>query len=103
MIIVSRKLYVYASELYKKSKNSGRPFDVVIIDLTIPGGMGGRETMQKLLEIDPYVKAIVSSGYSDDAVMSNYMNYNFKGVIAKPYRIEELSRTVRSVLAETGE
>lgn len=92
-----------AIELYKKSKNSGRPFDVVIIDLTIPGGMGGRETMQKLLEIDPHVKAIVSSGYSDDAVMSNYTNYNFKGVIAKPYRIEELSRTVRSVLAETGE
>ena len=92
-----------AIELYKKSKNSGRPFDVVIIDLTIPGGMGGRETMQKLLEIDPHVKAIVSSGYSDDAVMSNYTNYNFKGVIAKPYRIEELSKTVRSVLAETGE
>ena len=92
-----------AIELYKKSKNSGRPFDVVIIDLTIPGGMGGRETMQKLLEVDPHVKAIVSSGYSDDAVMSNYTNYNFKGVIAKPYRIEELSKTVRSVLAETGE
>ena len=92
-----------AIELYKKSKNSGRPFGVVIIDLTIPGGMGGRETMQKLLEIDPYVKAIVSSGYSDDAVMSNYTNYNFKGVIAKPYRIEELSRTVHSVLTETGE
>jgi len=92
-----------AIELYKKSKNSGRPFDVVIIDLTIPGGMGGRETMQKLFEVDPYVKAIVSSGYSDDAVMSNYTNYNFKGVIAKPYRIEELSRTVHSVLTETGE
>ncbi|MBM4064788.1 MAG: response regulator [Planctomycetes bacterium] len=92
-----------AIELYKKSKNSGRPFDAVIIDLTIPGGMGGKETMQKLLEIDPHVKAIVSSGYSDDAVMSNYTNYNFKGVIAKPYRIEELSRTVHSVLTETGE
>jgi len=91
-----------AIELYKKSKNSGRPFDVVIMDLTIPGGMGGRETMQKLLEIDPHVRAIVSSGYSDDAVMSNYTNYNFKGVIAKPYRIEELSRTVRMVLSETG-
>lgn len=92
-----------AIELYKKSKNSGRSFDVVIMDLTIPGGMGGRETMQKLLEINPHVRAIVSSGYSDDAVMSNYTNYNFKGVIAKPYRIEELSRTVHSVLAETGE
>lgn len=92
-----------AIELYKKSKNSGRSFDVVIMDLTIPGGMGGRETIQKLLEINPHVRAIVSSGYSDDAVMSNYTNYNFKGVIAKPYRIEELSRTVHSVLAETGE
>src|SRR3989337_4603952 len=60
-----------AIELYKKSKNSGHPFDAVIIDLTIPGGMGGRETMQQLFEVDPYVKAIVSSGYSDDAVISN--------------------------------
>ncbi|MDO8744406.1 MAG: hypothetical protein Q7J76_04800 [Candidatus Brocadiaceae bacterium] len=68
----------------------------------VPGGMGGMETMQKLLEIDPHVRAIVSSGYSDDAVMSNYTNYNFKGVITTPYRIEELSKTVNSMLTETG-
>lgn len=68
----------------------------------MPGGMGGMETMQKLLEIDPHIRAIVSSGYSDDAVMSNYTNYNFKGVIAKPYLIEELSKTVYSMFPETG-
>ncbi|MBI2471893.1 MAG: response regulator [Planctomycetes bacterium] len=88
--------------LYKKSKDSGYPFDAVIIDLTIPGGMGGKETIQKLLEIDPDVKAIVSSGYSDDAIMSDYRKYSFSGVIAKPYRIEELSKTVHMVLSETG-
>ncbi|MDO8142469.1 MAG: response regulator [Candidatus Brocadiales bacterium] len=89
--------------LYKKSKDSGQPFDAVIIDLTIPGGMGGKETIQKLLEIDPDVKAIVSSGYSDDAIMSDYRKYKFSGVIAKPYRIEELSKTVYQVIVERGE
>ncbi|HHT9138360.1 MAG TPA: ATP-binding response regulator, partial [Candidatus Wunengus sp. YC60] len=89
--------------LYKKLKDSGQPFDAVIIDLTIPGGMGGKETIQKLLEIDPDVKAIVSSGYSDDAIMSDYRKYKFSGVIAKPYRIEELSKTVHQVIVERGE
>lgn len=88
--------------LYRKAKDSGRSFDAVIMDLTIPGGMGGKETIQKLFEIDPNVKAIVSSGYSDDAIMSDYRKYNFRGVITKPYRIEELSRTVRRVIAGSG-
>ena len=92
-----------AIALYKKSKDSGYPFDAVIMDLTIPGGMGGKEAIQKLLEIDPNVKAIVSSGYSDDAIMSDYKKYNFSGVITKPYRIEELSKTVHQVIVEMGE
>ncbi|MCL5935739.1 MAG: PAS domain S-box protein, partial [Firmicutes bacterium] len=81
-----------AIELYRIARDAGQSFDVVIMDLTIPGGMGGREAIQKLMEIDPGVKAIVSSGYSSDPVMANHKEYGFSGVIAKPYHIEELNR-----------
>lgn len=78
--------------------NPGTPFDAVIMDLTIPGGMGGREAIMKFLEADPFVKAIVSSGYSNDPVMANYKQYGFSGIIAKPYKIEELGRVLHNVL-----
>lgn len=81
---------VEAIELYKKAKESGEPFDAVILDITIPGGMGGREAIKRLHEIDPGVKAFVSSGYSNDPIMSAYGKYGFIGVIAKPYNIIEL-------------
>ncbi len=84
--------------MYKQSKETGKPFDVVIMDLTIPGGMGGQETIKKLLEIDPEVKAIVSSGYYNDPIMSYYQAYGFSSVIAKPYRITELSKILRDVM-----
>jgi PAS domain S-box-containing protein len=83
-----------ALSLYGKGK-----YDAVILDLTIPGGMGGKETMKALLKADPNVKAIVSSGYSSDPVMSNYKDHGFKDVIAKPYKIEELGEIVRRVIA----
>jgi len=72
---------------------------VVIMDLTIPGGMGGRETLQRLAELDPAVKAIVCSGYSNDPVMAEYGSYGFAGVVAKPYRIRHLVETVSRVIA----
>ena len=75
-------------------------YDVVILDLTIPGGMGGKETMRELLIIDPHVKAIVSSGYSSDPIMSDYRQYGFRDVIEKPYRIEDLEELIRRVIAE---
>ncbi|HEX3034140.1 MAG TPA: PAS domain S-box protein [Thermodesulfobacteriota bacterium] len=87
-----------AVELYRKAKESNRPFDAVIMDLTVPGGMGGKETIEKLKEIDPDVKAVVSSGYSNDPVMAKFADYGFCGVIAKPYKIEELSKTLDKVL-----
>lgn len=90
-----------ATELYKKAIESGEPFDAVIMDLTIAGGMGGKEAIKKLIELDPEVKTIVSSGYSNDPVMSDYKQYGFHGVIAKPYQIEELSDTLSKVI-ETG-
>ncbi len=68
------------------------------MDLTIPGGMGGKEAIQKLLEIDPNVRAIVSSGYSDDPVMAEYRKHGFCGVVAKPYDAETLSEVLHSVI-----
>ena len=87
-----------AIEVYKKARESGRPFDAVIMDLTIPDGVGGKKAIQKLMEIDPGVRAIVSSGYSRDPVMANFRSYGFRGVIAKPYKLTELSRALHEVL-----
>ena len=87
-----------ALALYKQARAAGQPFDAVILDLTIPGGMGGRETMEQLLLIDPAVRAIVSSGYAKDAIMANYQQYGFADVVPKPYKIEELTGTLAEVL-----
>ena len=72
--------------------------DVVILDLTLPGGMGGKEALKKLIEIDPTVNAIVSSGYATDATMSRYQDFGFRGVIAKPYEATELGKIVHEVI-----
>ena len=72
--------------------------DVVILDLTLPGGMGGKEALKCLIEIDPTVNAIVSSGYAMDSTMSRYQDFGFRGVIAKPYEAAELGRTVYDVI-----
>lgn len=90
---------VEAIELYKRAMLSGEPFDAVIMDLTIPGGMGGEETIKHLLQIDPKIKAIVSSGYSAGGVISNFACYGFKGAINKPYTLEELSSELSRVLS----
>jgi PAS domain S-box-containing protein len=87
-----------AIELYGKAKAAGRPFDCVLMDLTIPGAMGGKEAIQQLLEIDPDVTAIVSSGYSDDPVMADYERHGFRGVVAKPYDAVQLSEVLHKVL-----
>ncbi len=87
---------------YKSAKNSGTPFDAVIMDLTIPGGLGGKETIEKLLKIDPRVKAIVSSGYSGDPVLSEFEKYGFKGRVTKPFSIAALSETLYQVLNPQG-
>ena len=83
---------------YRKAKEKQKLFDCVILDLTIPGGMGGKELIKELVEIDPEVKAIVSSGYSNDPIMSNYRDYGFSGVVPKPYEIKELSKVLYKVI-----
>ena len=85
---------------YAAARQSARPFDAVIMDLTIPGGMGGREAIQKLREIDPGVKAIVSSGYSNDPIMARFREAGFRGVVSKPYTVTSLAEAVKKVLAE---
>ena len=85
-------------ERYKKAKEAGRRFDCVIMDLTIPGGMGGGETIKHLLAFDPEIKAIVSSGYSNDPIMAEYQKHGFKGFIDKPYKISQLSQLVHQVM-----
>jgi PAS domain S-box-containing protein len=87
-----------AVELYRLAKESGKPFDAVIMDLTIAGGLGGKEAIEKLLDIDPGARVIVSSGYSNDPIMSDYKKYGFSGVIAKPYKAAELSAKVHKVI-----
>jgi len=83
---------------YRAARESGAPFDIVILDLTIPGGLGGIETIKRLLAIDPGVKAIVSSGYSDDAAMSDYHTYGFKACLTKPYTLANLSDALNALL-----
>lgn len=86
-----------AIEVYRQTMGTESAFDAVIFDLTVPGGMGGEEAVRRLRNIDPSLIAIVSSGYSGHAVMSEFSSYGFDGVIAKPYRLDELARTLRSI------
>ncbi len=88
-----------ALALYKAAKKNGTPFDVVIMDLTVPGGMGGAEAMSALLEFDPEVKAIVSSGYSIDSAMAEHQKHGFKAVMPKPFELRTLVNTIKEVLA----
>jgi len=91
-----------AVEAYKRAMAEDRKFDAVISDLTIPGGMGGAECIKQLVEMDPGVKAIVSSGYAMDPVMSRYREYGFCACIAKPYEVSDLGHVVHDVLQSTN-
>ena len=88
--------------MYQESMTQGRAFDLVILDLSIPNGMGGVRTMEKLRGLDPEVFAIVSSGYSDDPVMANPASYGFAAVLPKPYEPADMLRLVRNILATRG-
>ena len=87
-----------AIEMYKAAMETNRPYDAVILDLTVRGGMGGKETIRNLITMDPEVKGIVSSGYSDNPVLKDYRKYGFRGVVVKPFSIYELSENLNNVL-----
>jgi PAS domain S-box-containing protein len=92
-----------AIALYKDAAARMDPFAVVIMDLTIPGGLGGKETIARLHEFDPFVKAVVSSGYSTDPIVANFRQYGFVGILTKPYTAKEMSETIKKVLSAKGE
>jgi PAS domain S-box-containing protein len=85
--------------LYREFLQAGTPFDAVLMDLTIPGGMGGKETVRRILEIDAEARCIVSSGYTSDSVLANYREYGFVGMLAKPHTAEELKEVLRRVIS----
>ena len=86
-----------AVALYEAARTSGSPYSTVIMDLTIPGGMGGKEAAEQILAIDPQACLIVSSGYSNDPIMSDYRRYGFSGAVSKPYTMAELGRMLSSL------
>ncbi len=89
-----------AVKLYKRALEEQRRFDAVIMDLTVPGALGGKQAVKRLLKIDPQTKAIVSSGYSTDPVMSRFRDYGFVGVASKPYDSVELFKVLTEVLSD---
>jgi CheY-like chemotaxis protein len=88
-----------AVRVYRRAMDKGSPYDVVILDLTVPGGMGGEEVVRRLREMDPGVRAIVASGYSDHPVMADPEKFYFAAVIVKPFRLGDLARTLKKVMA----
>jgi two-component system cell cycle sensor histidine kinase/response regulator CckA len=83
-----------AIALYRSARESGNLFSAVILDLTIPGSIGGKETAQAILAEDPQARLIVSSGYSNDPVMAEYDKYGFRATLVKPYSSEEIARVL---------
>ena len=100
-MFVEKGAYVSAAQdgadvitLYERSLAAGNPYEVIIFDLTIPGGMGGKEAVGEIKKLNPDALCIVSSGYADDPVMANYKDYGFQAAVSKPYHLEELYRVV---------
>ena len=87
-----------ALELYHQGMINGKRFDIVIMDLTIPGGMGGRDAVVELHKLDPEAKAMVSTGHADDPAVSQFSDHGFVGVIPKPYRIDELDKRIKRAM-----
>ena len=89
-----------ALDRYQEAYHAQRPFSAVILDLTVPGGLGGKDIMRQLMEFDPHVKAIVASGYYNDPVISRHSAFGFHGVVAKPFRLTELSQVLQQVTGQ---
>jgi CheY-like chemotaxis protein len=87
-----------AVALFIRYRNEGNPIDVIIMDLTIPGGMGGKEAVGEILALDPGARVVVSSGYSSDPVMASYKEYGFLAAVAKPYQMQDLAQGIEACL-----
>ncbi|HUW85600.1 MAG TPA: response regulator [Methanoregula sp.] len=87
-----------AIDLYKKEKSAGAPFDIVILDLSVSQGMGGKETIEQLRKFDTGVKAVVSSGYTDDPVVQDFLHYGFCERLTKPYKIDDLKNLLEKLM-----
>ncbi len=90
-----------ALDLYKHEKEAGVPFDLVILDLSVPEGLGGKDTIALLRAYDPAVKAIVSSGYSNDPVVLGFEQYGFSGILSKPYKISDLKEILEKMIKKS--
>jgi two-component system, cell cycle sensor histidine kinase and response regulator CckA len=86
-----------AIALYREAKECGHPYQSVIMDLTICGGMGGKDAAEQILQIDPNARLIVSSGYSDDPVMANHQSYGFRALLPKPYKVSGLAEVLATL------
>ncbi|MFA6224813.1 MAG: response regulator [Methanoregula sp.] len=87
-----------AIEIYKREKNAGAPFDLVVLDLPVPDGMGGKEAIGGLKAFDPEVKAVVSTGYSSDPAVLDFASYGFSGKLTKPYKINDLKIVLEQLI-----
>ena len=92
----------FAIELFTREKMGGRPFDLVILDLSVPEGMGGKEAFEKIREVDPSVKVVISSGYTSDPMMTDYAKFAIDGILAKPYRIADIKALLEKLIQKKG-
>jgi CheY-like chemotaxis protein len=91
-----------AIDLYTQEKTKGSPFDLVILDLSVPDGVGGKEAFEKLHAIDPRIKVVISSGYTNDPMLKDYASFGLSGVLAKPYRITEVKNLLEKMIPKKG-
>jgi len=96
--VMSARDGLAAVDLYKKEKAAGSPFDIVILDLSVPNGLGGKETIELLKDFDPAVKAVVSSGYTTDPLVRDFSRYGFSEKLTKPYNINEMKNLLEKVI-----
>jgi len=88
--------------IFSRERSAGRPFDLVILDLSVPEGMGGQETFKKLHALDPSVRVIVSSGYTSEPMMTDPKKFGLAGALAKPYRIAEIKTLLETLIPKKG-